>query len=483
MAKDILSHATENAKLIYAGKTGGSHSMPQEEITKLLIKEAKGKEKIVVRLKGGDPFIFGRGGEEALALAKEGIPFEVVPGITSASAVPAYWGIPVTHRGVASAVAFVTGHEDPKKGEESVDWDYLSRFPGTLVILMGIGRIRDNVDRLISFGRSPDTPTAVICRGTTPFQRGVFGRLSEIADLVEDAGIVAPAIIVIGDVVNFRDVLAWYEKLPLFGKRIMVTRARHQAGELSVILRELGAEPIELPTIEIRPPSDLKPVKNAIDRILDRSAYDVLVFTSPNGVETFFDYLIERYFDSRALSQLTICAIGPGTKSKLADYGIIPDIVPERYISEDLASAIIDYLGKTKGGISGKNILLFRAEGARKLLAERLGEAGAMVDDISAYRSIIPDVEKEKLLEAISLSDLITFASSSAAMNLKDLLEINGIVNREGGTKIPPTVAIGPITANTARESGFDVVAEASEYTVPGLVSTLVKYFGEAHKE
>ena len=365
VGKDILSHAPDNAKMIYAGKMGGSHSMSQQEITKLLIKESKGKDKIVVRLKGGDPFIFGRGGEEAIALSEEEIPFEVVPGITSASAVPAYWGIPVTHRGMASAVAFVTGHEDPTKVEESVDWEYLSRFPGTLVILMGVGRIRDNVDRLIGFGRSPDTKAAVIHQGTTPFQRGVSGKLSEIADLVEDAGITAPAIIVIGDVVNFKDALAWYEKLPLFGKKIIVTRAKHQAGELSALLRELGAEPIELPTIEIRPPSDLKPAKIAMDKIIDRSDYDVLVFTSPNGVETFFDYLKGKNFDSRVLGHLTICAIGPGTKSSLADHGIIPDVVPDKYISEELAIAIINHFNKTKVGIKGKKILLFRQYNAK----------------------------------------------------------------------------------------------------------------------
>ena len=454
--------------------------MPQEEITKLLIKEAKGKDKIVVRLKGGDPFIFGRGGEEAEALAKEGIPFEVVPGITSASAVPAYWGIPVTHRGVSSAVAFVTGHEDPIKGEESVDWEYLSRFPGTLVILMGVGKIRDNVDRLIGFGMSPDTPSAVIHRGTTPFQKGVAGRLSEIADLVEDKGITAPAIIIIGEVVDLRDALDWYERLSLFGKKIIVTRAIHQAGELSTILREFGAEPIELPTIEIRPPSDLKQVKKTIDRILNNSDYDVLVFTSPNGVATFFDYLESKNFDSRAFGHLTICAIGPGTKNKLRGYGIIPDVVPDKYISEELASAIIDHLKKKKGGIKDKKVLLFRAEGARRLLAERLDDAGAIIDDIAAYRSIVPDIKKEKLISALSSSDLITFASSSAAVNLKELLEKNKIKN---GLKIPPAAAIGPITVKSARESGFDVVTEAKDYTIPGLVSAVVKYFGEANKK
>jgi uroporphyrinogen III methyltransferase/synthase len=384
---------------------------------------------------------------------------------------------------MASAVAFVTGHEDPMKGEESVNWKYLSGFPGTLVILMGVGRIRDNVERLIEFGRSPDTPSAVIHRGTTPFQRGVSGRLSEIADLVEDAHIKAPAIIIIGDVVNLRDALAWYERLSLFGKKIIVTRAEHQAGELSAFLRELGAEPVELPTIEIRPPSDLKPAKRAIDRILNSSDYDVLVFTSPNGVETFFDYLDSKNFDSRALGHLKISAIGPGTKNKLKYYGIIPDVVPDKYISEELASAIINYLKKTKGEIKGKKILLFRAEGARRLLAERLGGAGAIVDDVAVYRSIVPDVKKEVLISALSSSDLITFASSSAALNLKELLEINGILNQKSGIKIPPAAAIGPITAKSARESGFDVAIEASEYTIPGLVSALVKYFGEANKK
>jgi uroporphyrinogen III methyltransferase/synthase len=467
----ILSHARHGTRRIYAGKEGGRHTLGQDEINRLIVETARAGD-TVVRLKGGDPFIFGRGGEEALELVRAGIPFEVVPGVSSASAVPAYAGIPVTHRGISSMVVFVTGHEDPTKDAGSIDWEYLARFEGTIVILMGVKRIGNNAQALISGGKSPLTPCAVISWGTTPAQKGVSATLGEIAREVERNNIGAPAVMVVGEVASLRDRLAWFEKLPLFGRRIVVTRSEHQKDGLSRMLRDLGARPVELPTIKIVPPEDQEPITMAIRSL---SAYDLIVFTSPNGVAAFFGHLTADRRDGRALGGLRVAAMGPGTSESLEDHGIVPDIVPDRYIAEALAQKIID------SGIGGKNILLFRAEGARDVLPRLLGGAGGQVTDVTAYRSTTPEITDEAFVDAFLNADMVTFTSGSTAGNLRTIIDLkrsSGRINM-GAITVPPGATIGPITTKAAREAGFEVACEASEHTMKGLVDALITHFLE----
>jgi uroporphyrinogen III methyltransferase/synthase len=467
----ILSHAPAGARMIYAGKEGGRHTLSQDEINRLIVREAKAGQK-VVRLKGGDPFVFGRGGEEALALIAGGIPFEVVPGVTSAAAVPAYAGIPVTHRGSASMVVFVTGHEDPAKEDESVDWRYLAGFSGTIVILMGVKQIEENAAALIEGGKSPDTPCALISRGTTPAQRSVAAPLSGIAREAGIRGVTAPAVLVIGEVAGLMETLSWFEKLPLFGRRIIVTRAEHQAAELSDRLRALGALPVGLSTIRIERPVDEEAADAAVASVSD---YDMAVFTSPNGVEAFFERLDRLGRDARALGGLTVAAMGPGTASTLSRHGIVPEIVPDRFVAEALAEAIV------AAGVSGKRILLFRAEGARDVLPRVLTEAGAVVADVGAYRSVAPEPSNEQFTRAFEGADLITFTSGSAATNLREMIELK----RKGGVvdfpavSVVPAASIGPITSQAAASAGFSVEIEASEHTIGGLVSALVAYYSD----
>lgn len=465
----ILCHVAGAAQMIYAGKEGGSHTLSQDEINRLIVTHAKAGRR-VVRLKGGDPFIFGRGGEEALALAAESIAFEVIPGVTSASAVPAYAGIPVTHRGRASMVVFVTGHEDPTKDEDSVDWNYLSGFAGTIVVLMGVKRIEENVNALIAGGKSPDTPCALISRGTTPAQRSVRAGLSGIAEAARDGGVTAPAVLVVGQVAELAETIGWFEKLPLFGRRIIVTRAEHQAAELSGRLRALGAQPIELPTIAIAPPTDETAAEQGVSSI---AAYDIVIFTSPNGVEAFFGLLSRRGGDSRTLGGLVVAAMGPGTALALKEHGITADIVPERFIAESLAESVI------AAGADGKNILLFRAETARDVLPRLLTEAGAAVADVGAYRADVSEITDEAFSRAFAGADLMAFTSGSTATNLGLIVEekrAHGAVDFSTIT-IPPAVSIGPITSQAAQQAGFTVAAEAAEYTIEGLVNAIVDYY------
>lgn len=469
--ESILSHASRDARMVYAGKEGGRHTLSQDEINRLIVMHAK-EGRRVVRLKGGDPFIFGRGGEEALVLAGEGIPFEIVPGVTSASAVPAYAGIPVTHRGSASMVVFVTGHEDPTKDEDSVDWQYLAGFAGTIVVLMGVKRIEENVNALIRGGKSPDTPCALISRGTTPAQRSVRAPLSAIADAAHKEGITAPAVLVVGAVADLMGSLGWFEGLPLFGRRIVVTRAEHQAAELSLKLRELGAQPIEMPVIAIEPPTDGPAAERAVSSV---SEYDIVVFTSPNGVAAFFERLARQERDSRLLGGVTVAAMGPGTAQALNANGIKADIVPDRFIAEALAEALIT------AGVNGKKILLFRAQVARDVLPRLLSEANAAVEDVAAYSTSAPEVSDERFSRVFGEADAITFTSGSAAANLGRIVEEkrrNGSVDFST-VAVPPVVSIGPITSRAAREAGFTVAAEATEYTIEGVVNALVGHFSD----
>ncbi|OGP09705.1 MAG: uroporphyrinogen-III C-methyltransferase, partial [Deltaproteobacteria bacterium GWA2_43_19] len=381
--KKFLDYAREKAEIIYVGKVGGAHTLPQDKINELIIEKAK-KGKIIARLKGGDPFIFGRGGEEAEEIVAEGIDFEVIPGVTAGVAAAAYAGIPLTHRDFTTTVAFITGHEDPTKDESNIYWDKISTGIGTLVFYMGIGNLEPNMKKLIENGRSPDTPVALIRWGTTSAQETVVGTIADIAEKARAANLKAPAITVVGGVVSLRDKLRWFDKRPLFGKRVIVTRSREQASDFSALLEKYGAEPIEFPTIETVAPKDWKEIDRAIKNL---PKYDWAIFTSVNGVKYFVERLKKHGKDIRELKGINICAIGPATAKAIEDLGIRVDLVPKEYRAE----AIIEGLGKNK--IKGRRFLLPRALKAREVLPEEIKRLGGKVDVVSAYRTIKP---KEK---------------------------------------------------------------------------------------
>ena len=457
-----LDGARRDAELIYVGKnpTDGpetsaidaseSHrprgSAGQEEIHERLVEAARAG-KSVVRLKGGDPFVFGRGGEEGEALREAGVEFEVVPGVTAGVAASAYAGIPVTHRDDASAVAFVTGHEDPEKEETALDWEALARFPGTLVFYMGVKRLADNAAALIAAGRDANEPAAAVERGTMDGQRTVVATLGTLAEAVEREGIGAPALIVVGSVVERREELAWLERRRLHGKRVVVTRARAQASGLATTLRGLGAEVVELPAIRIEPRIDRDEVRRAVERI---GEYALICITSPNGADLLFEALAEAGLDARALGPAsvngvgagadrparggtTIAAIGPGTARALAEHGVAADIVPERFVAEALVEALASV------EVEGRKVLIARAAEARDALPDALRERGAEVDVVALYETVreAPDPEA---IEAAQSADYVTFTSSSTVRNLTEAL----------GDRFPAgagIVSIGPITS------------------------------------
>ena len=460
----LLVHARPGAELIYVGKKPGNPSMPQEEINALLVRLGRAG-KTVVRLKGGDPYVFGRGGEEALELARAGLPFEIVPGVTSGIAAPAYAGIPVTHRGVSTSVAFVTGHEDPTKGESDVDWKRLANGTETLVLYMGVGRLAEISSELIAAGRDPRTPVACVRWGTTPEQRTVTGTLEDIAHRVAEARLKPPAITMIGDVVALRDEgLDWYERRPLFGRRVVVTRARAQAGELSRKLEALGAEVLEFPTIEIQPPRDFGPLDEAIQNL---DSFDWLVFTSVNGVEAFVGRLKHHGLDLRAIPRhAKVAAIGPATAQGVEKAGLRVDVTPEEYRAEAL-------IGALKGdSLEGKRVMIPRAKVAREILPEKLREVGADVVVPPAYESVPSDEGKERLKELLEHDEVgcVTFTASSTVENFVRAFGEGEAARLLSKTRI---ACIGPITAETARGYNLRVDAEADEYTIPGLVSAV----------
>ena len=464
----FLDYARDHADLIYVGKTGGSHTMKQEDINILLCEKA-GEGLNVIRLKGGDPFIFGRGGEEAQELAKSGIPFEVVPGVTSAIAVPAYAGIPLTHRDYTATVAFITGNEDPTKEQSNIDWAKISTGVGTLVFLMGIGNLEAIANELIRHGRSPDTPVAVIHRGTVPGQKSVEGSLRDIATIAKKKGITPPGIIVVGDVVRLRPELNWFEKRPLFGKRIVVTRAREQASQFMAGLSELGAECIEFPTIEIKPPLSRAGMDRAIETLGD---YHWLIFTSVNGVDWFFKRLYELGKDIRSLRDIKVGAIGPKTAEAVRKRGINPDLVPDEYKAEGVIEA---FRGKD---LKGVNILIPRAAEAREILPDELRELGARVDVVEAYRTVMPGAGTEKLAAMLNKGeiDMATFTSSSTVTNFVSMFRDKGDSLGQW-MKDVAVACIGPITAKTAEENGFRVSLAPKEYTIEALTDAVVEYF------
>jgi uroporphyrinogen III methyltransferase/synthase len=462
--ESLLDSTRPEAEKIYVGKASSDHTMIQTEINRLLVKKAlEGKN--VVRLKGGDPFVFGRGGEEAEELLHNGIDFEVVPGITSAIAVPAYAGIPVTHRGIASSFAVITGHEDPSKSESSINWPKLATGVDTMVFLMGLQNLPDIVAKLAENGRPQDTPAAVIKDGTRPQQKAVTGTLKNIVARVKESKLRSPAIILVGDVVELRDRLRWFDNRPLFGKRILVTRARHQASALSKLLAERGAEPIELPAIAINRIPENEEMKWAVSNM---EQYQWIIFTSVNGVESFFDSLQGAKLDSRALGGLKIGAIGPATSAALKQRGIEADFQPETFTSQ----GIID--GLRKQGISGKHVLLPRADIADDKLAKELTQLGSKPHEVAAYRTTpaIEAISKAKEMLASGQIDVATFASSSTVSNL-----IAALGSEKEALSRVKVASIGPKTSETAVKAGLKVDIEASQQTIPGLVAAIEDYY------
>jgi uroporphyrinogen III methyltransferase/synthase len=456
----VLDGARDDAELVYVGKASGANEPSaadaQRELEALMVERA-GERRSVVRLKGGDPFVFGRGGEEAEALAAAGIAFEIVPGVTAGVAAPAYAGIPVTHRDDASAVAFVTGHEDPEKPETALDWEALARFPGTLVLYMGVKNLPLIAERLAAGGRDPAEPAAVVERGTHPGQRTVIATLAELPDAVAAAGLRAPAILLFGPVVARRDAIAWLERRPLHGKRVVVTRARAQASGLAATLRTLGAEAIELPAIRIVPRLDAPEVRDAV---ADLHSYALVCLTSTNGVRLLFEAMAGQGRDARALANATVAAIGPGTAAALAERGVIADVVPKRFVAEALVEALAEV------EVAGRPVLVARAAEARDLLPDALAERGAKVDVVAFYETVREDPEPEAI-DAAATADYVTFTSSSTVRNLLGAV----------GDRFPPgarVVSIGPITSEAARDAGLTVHVEAERHEIEGLVEALV---------
>ncbi len=461
----LLRYCRPDAERIYVGKQAGRHTLSQDEINALLVEH--GRSKRVVRLKGGDPYIFGRGGEEAAVLQRAGIAWEVVPGITAGIAAPAYAGIPVTHRELASSVAFITGHEDPTKPETAIDWQRLATAIDTLVFYMGVGNLREIAARLIEHGRDPRTPVAVIRWGTTPEQRTVVGTLATIADDVDRAGLKPPAITVVGDVVRLSETLRWFDNRPLFGKRIIVTRAREQASALSQRLREAGAIPIEYPVIAFAPPDDWAPLDDALRRL---ESFGWVIFTSVNGVRFVLERMRALGIDEQQLMSRRIGAIGPATAAELARAGLRASFVPNEFVAE----AVIEQIGD----VHGQRILLPRADIAREALAEGLAAKGATVENVVAYRTVLGEAEAGVVdLLRDGQIDAVTFTSSSTVRNFFARLEQSGMTHDEARRCLESVTiaAIGPITARTAREHGLTVAIEAERYTIDGLMEALIE--------
>lgn len=463
----LLAFARPEAELIYVGKSPERHTLKQDEINRLLVEKAA-KGKIVTRLKGGDPFVFGRGGEEAEALWKAGIPFEVVPGVTSAVAAPAYAGIPVTHREYTSTMAIITGNEDPLKEYSSIAWDKISTGAGTLVFLMGITNLTKIAERLIENGRPPQTPVALVMWGTRPEQRTLVGTLENISKKAEEAGFKNPAVIIVGEVVSLRDKLNWFEKKPLFGKRVLVTRSREQASALSTAVEALGGEPLEFPTIRITDPEDYGPLDQAIKQL---HTFNVVIFTSVNGVKSFFRRLRHQQKDIRELGTARICAIGPKTREALEDFGLQVNYVPEEYRAEKVVEELCGKVG------AGERVLLPRADIARNVLPEALAKMGVDVTEVVAYSTTMGGGDAPMIKEMLRNKEihLITFTSSSTVRNFVKFLDAPDLKNLLAGVTV---ACIGPITAGTAEDMGLDVDVVAEKYTIEGLVEAILKYYG-----
>jgi len=463
----LLDHAPAAAARIYVGKTKGCPHTPQERINALLVDLAR-TGKTVVRLKGGDPYVFGRGGEEAQALHGAGIPFEVVPGVTAGFAAAAYAGIPLTHRDYTTSLGLVTGHEKPERKLSSLDWEKLATGVGTLVFYMGMANLEVIAGQLVAHGRSPQTPVAIIRWATTPRQQTLVADLATIVAKARETAIKPPAVIIVGEVVGLRSQLGWFEQRPLLGRRILVTRAAEQAGSFTALLEAQGAECLACPTIAIAPPEDLAPLDAALGQL---ARIDDLILTSANAVQAFFGRLLDLGRDARALGGVRVVAVGPKTAEVMAVYGIRPDLVPAEYH----ADAVVALLEAQ--GVAGRRVLYPRADRARELIPQRLAAAGAEVLAPVAYRNVRPEGGAERLRALLAEGvDAITFTSSSTVSNL---LALAGEELRPRLATMP-LISIGPLTSRTLAEAGLAVAAEAQSSTLEGMVAALVEFFTQA---
>lgn len=460
----IVAFSNKNAEMIYVGKQAANHAMSQWQINELLVKLAS-EGKIVARLKGGDPLVFGRGGEEAIELTKASMPFEFVPGVTSAIAAAAYAGIGVTHRAIATSFAVVTGHEDPTKPESQINWKGLATSVDTLVFLMGVENIEKISSQLIANGRPADTPAAVIRWGTRPNQSTLITTLGEAAADVVRTGMKPPAIFVVGNVVNLRSQLQWFDNKPLFGKTVIVTRARAQASDLTAKLEAEGAKVVEVPAIKIVPPADFAPLDEAVANIAD---YKWLILTSANGVEYFFNRMEVAGKDARALAGVKIAAIGSATAAALKGFGIKADLIPSAYKAEELAEALE---GEVK---AGDKLLLARAKVAREVLPEKLRALGCEVNVVTAYETVTDCGNKKELVELLSSGEasVVTFTSSSTVSNLIEALgDDKELLNKAA------LACIGPVTEATLNKAGFKSSINAEQYTIDGLMKAIKEFY------
>ncbi len=464
---ELLGEARKDAEKIYVGKKGADHVLEQDGINELLYSKAA-EGRLVARLKGGDPYIFGRGSEEMSYLTERGIEVEVVPGIPAAIGASAYAGIPLTDRRFTSTLAFVTGHEDPTKEGSSIDWERLAKSAGTIVFYMGVKNLPEIARRLTENGLPGETPVSVVEWATMPKQRVVTGTLADIAEVVKREGIRPPALTIVGGVNTLRGELAWFEKRPLFGRTIIVTRSRTQASALAGRLRELGAATVEMPTIAIEPPDGWSELDAAAGRIKE---YDWVIFTSVNGVEYFMERLWAAGLDARALAGVKAASMGPATTEKLLEYGIVADYQPDKYVAE----AIFEGLSKLDPP-AGKKYLLPRADIAREALPQLLRGAGAEVDEVTAYKTVPGDFDAEAARERIASGgvDAVTFTSSSTA---RFFVERLGADFTAGNVSKFAAISIGPITSDTMRSLGIEPAAESATHTIPGLTETIVDYF------
>lgn len=460
----LLSCTKAGCEQIYVGKREGRHSMPQEQINELLV-DCASRYQCTVRLKGGDPFVFGRGGEEALALVAAGVTFSVVPGISSSIAGPAYAGIPVTHRGICTQFTVFTGHEDASRSESTLDIPGIAAASGTKVMLMGMSRLRTTMQKLMEAGQDPHTPAAVVQWAATARQRKVTATVETLADAAEAAGLGAPAVVIIGDVVELSDKLDWYSKLPLAGRRVVVTRTREQAGELSSRLTELGAEALELPTIRIVPPTDKRDFAQAV---VDCPRYDWLIFSSPNGVRKFFEAFYAVYEDIREIGGARIAAVGPATAAELKKHGLMVDVMPAKAVAEELV-AEFDRKGDEFGGVANVTMLWVHSEKGRDVVYRELMKRQAIVDECIAYNTV-PETDDTTGAQSILREEgaqYITFTSSSTVRNFLAL-----------GIPLAPecrVISIGPVTTSTLKEHGITPFAEASPHTIDGVVQAILK--------
>ena len=460
-AEELLANARPDAERIYVGKIAGNHAMAQGDINKLLVRKAM-EGKTVARLKGGDPYIFGRGGEEALELFEAGVPFEVVPGVSSAIAAPAYAGIPLTHRAFSSSLTIITGHEDPSKADSAHDWNALARSGSTLVILMGMKNLPEITKKLLLAGMPGSTPAALVNWGTTLRQRSLATTLEDLPAAAVREQYANPSIIVIGHVATLREKLGWFERQPLFGKTIVVTRAREQASASAALFSRLGARVIQFPSIRIEPMPSYAELDQAITVL---SSFRWVIFTSANGVRFFRMRLDALGLDARAFAGVRLAAIGPATARVLADMGLCADFVPESYVAESVVQGLL------AKGMNGARVLLPRAMEARDVLPRALREAGASVDVVPAYRTVPSQEGKEEVLEALESGgiDCVTFGSSSTVRNFF------AAVGTETMERHPEVrlAAIGPVTAQTLRDAGFEPDIQPDEYTIPALVDAV----------